>query len=76
MDLNRHIQYSVSNKPSTHSDFRDCAYSSCEAHLVLKTEEKKSTTVGEPLPVKLIRMGRKYGFSIIVSTQLATDVSS
>jgi len=46
-----------------------------EAHLVLKTEEKKSNTVGEPLPVKLIRMGRKYGFSIIVSTQLATDVS-
>jgi hypothetical protein len=46
-----------------------------EAHLVLKTEERKSKTVGEPLPVKLIRMGRKYGFSIVVSTQLATDVS-
>jgi hypothetical protein len=46
-----------------------------EAHLILKTEERKSNTVGEPLPVKLIRMGRKYGFSIVVSTQLATDVS-
>jgi len=46
-----------------------------EAHLVLKTEEKKSRLVGEPLPVKLIRMGRKYGFAIVVSTQLATDVS-
>ena len=46
-----------------------------EAHLVLKTEERKSKIVGEPLPIKLIRMGRKYGFSIVVSTQLATDVS-
>ena len=46
-----------------------------EAHLILKTEERKSNTVGEPLPLKLIRMGRKYGFSIVVSTQLATDVS-
>jgi hypothetical protein len=45
-----------------------------EAHTVLKTKEKRIHTIREPLLIRLVRMGRKYGFSIVLCTQLATDV--
>jgi len=46
-----------------------------EAHLVLKSKsEDKIRFTTEPLPIRLIREGRKYGFGIVLLSQLATDV--
>jgi hypothetical protein len=46
-----------------------------EAHLILKTKtEEKMKYAIEPLPVRLVREGRKYGFGIVLLSQLATDI--
>jgi len=46
-----------------------------EAHLVLKTKSDEKVKFSmEPLPVRLIREGRKYGFGIVLLSQLATDI--
>ena len=46
-----------------------------EAHLVLKQEtDDKIKVVMEPLAVRLVREGRKYGFGIFMLSQLGTDV--
>lgn len=46
-----------------------------EAHLVLKTKSDEKVKFSmEPLPVRLIREGRKYGYGIVLLSQLATDI--
>jgi hypothetical protein len=46
-----------------------------EAHLILKSgEEEKAGITQESLPIRIARLGRKYGFAEILSSQLASDV--
>ena len=44
-----------------------------EAHRILKTEQQKAVISEEPLPVRIVRAGRKYGFGLVISSQLASD---
>lgn len=44
-----------------------------EAWQIFQTKEKDQM-VQEPLPTKIVRMGRKYGMGIIVSTQNINDI--
>ncbi|MGP8126547.1 MAG: ATP-binding protein [Candidatus Bathyarchaeia archaeon] len=45
-----------------------------EAHLLFKTESQKGAVTQEPLPVRIIRLGRKYGFGVVFASQLASDL--
>jgi len=45
-----------------------------EAHLILKTEEKKAAITQEPLLIRIVRLARKYGFAIVIACQLASDI--
>jgi predicted transcriptional regulator len=45
-----------------------------EAHLSLKIKQKEGLGEFEPVFVRILRMGRKYGFALIVSTQSPMDM--
>ena len=45
-----------------------------ESHLLFKTESQKGAVTQEPLPVRIIRLGRKYGFGMVFASQLASDL--
>jgi hypothetical protein len=45
-----------------------------EAQLILTEKETTGAMPQKPLPVRIVGLGRKYGFGIVVSTHLASDV--
>lgn len=45
-----------------------------EAQLILTEKETTGLIPQKPLPVRIVGLGRKYGFGIMISTHLASDV--